>query len=167
MYINGINSGIAEYVKDTDNFNCGSDAIEINSQFCDIDLYKVRVYKRALTAKDVVQNLIADYADPNMYDINMNIIKYENNIPTIDYKLMREYNAQHPSEPLMPYAVIETLDKEHTLPYKKEENGDGFMVNTEFHNPYLDYLYENGLISDDEYLSSCPSYRSEHGFLNV
>ena len=67
---------------------------------------------------------------------------------------MREYNAQHPSEPLMPYAVIETLDKEHTLPYKKEENGDGFMVNTEFHNPYLDYLYENGLISDDEYLSS-------------
>lgn len=167
MYINGINSGIAEYVKDTDNFNCGSDAIEINSQFCDIDLYKVRVYKRALTAKDVVQNLIADYADPNMYDINMNIIKYENNIPTIDYKLMREYNAKHPSEPLMPYAVVETLDKEHTLPYKKEENGNGVMVNTEFHNPYLDYLYENSLISDDEYLSSCPSYRSEHGFLNV
>ena len=167
MYINGVNSGIAEYVKDTDNFNCGADAIEINSNFCDIDLYKVRVYRRALTAKDVVQNLIADYADPDMYDINMNIIKYENNIPTIDYKLMREYNAQHPSEPLMPYAVIETLDKEHTLPYKKEENGDGFMVNTEFHNPYLDYLYENGLISDDEYLSSCPSYRSEHGFLNV
>lgn len=167
MYINGVNSGIAEYVKDTDNFNCGADAIEINSNFCDIDLYKVRVYRRALTAKDVVQNLIADYADPDMYDINMNIIKYENNIPTIDYTLMREYNAQHPATPLMPYAIIETLDKEHTLPYKKEENGNGIMVNTEFHNPYLDYLYENGLISDDEYLSSCPSYRSEYGFLNV
>lgn len=167
MYINGVNSGIATYNANNDNFTCRADAIEINSNFCDIDLYKVRVYQANLSAIQVVQNLIADYADPDMYDINMNIVKYNNNVPTINYDLMREYNAKHSSVPLMPYAIIETLDSEHTLPYVKDEVGDGIVVNTEFHNPYLDYLYENGLISDDEYLHSCPSYRSEHGFLNV
>ena len=167
MYINGINSGIATYNANNDDFTCGADAIEINSDFCDIDLYKVRVYQTSLTAIQVVQNLIADYADPDMYDINMNIVEYNKNIPTINYKLMREYNAQHPSAPLMPYAIIEVLENDNMLPFVKMEVGDGIMVNTEFHNPYLDYLYENGLISDDDYLHSCPSYRSEYGFLNV
>lgn len=167
MYINGVNSGVATYNTDNDDFTCNADAIEINSNFCDIDLYKVRVYQTNLSAIQVVQNLIADYADPDMYDINMNIVEYNNNIPTINYKLMREYNAQHPSVPLMPYAIIETLDDKHMLPFVKDEVGDGIVVNTEFHNPYLDYLYENKLISDDDYLHSCPSYRSEHGFLNV
>lgn len=167
MYINGVNSSIATYNADNDNFTCKADAIEINSNFCDIDLYKVRVYQSSLSAIQVVQNMIADYADPDMYDINMNIVEYNNNIPTINYKRMCEYNVQHPDAPLMPYAIIETLDSEHTLPYVKDEVGDGIVVNTEFVNPYLDYLYENGKIDGDEYLHSCPSYKSEHGFLNV
>lgn len=177
MYINGVNSGVANYNAEHDNFNCGAEAIEINSNFCDIDLYKVRVYQSSLTAIQVVQNMIADYADPDMYDINMNIVEYNNNIPTINYQQMCEYNKKHPNAPLMPYAIIETLDSEHKLPYVKDPTGKGIIVNVKFVNPYLDYLYESGkLINENEqtekvrnapYLNYCPSYKSEHCFLNV
>lgn len=177
MYINGVNSSITNYNAENDSFKCGAEAIEINSNFCDVDLYKVRVYQSSLTAIQVVQNMIADYNDPDMYDINMNIVEYHNNVPTINYQQMREYNKQHPSAPLMPYAIIETLDSEHKLPYVKDEVGDGIVVNAEFVNPYLDYLYESGeLIDENEkieeirnapYLNCCPSYKSKYCFLNV
>lgn len=164
MYINGINSGVATYNAENDDFRCDANAIEINSDFCDIDLYKVRVYRSSLTAIQVVQNMIADYVDPDMYDINMNIVEYNNNVPTINYQQMCEYNRQHPDAPLMPYAIIETLDSKHMLPYIK---GKGIVVNTKFVNPYLDYQYEQGKIDGQNYLRSCPSYKSEHCFLNV
>mgnify|MGYP006935830128 CR=1 FL=1 len=90
---------------------------------------------------------------------------------------MCEYNKKHPNAPLMPYAIIETLDSEHKLPYVKDPIGNGIIVNVKFVNPYLDYLYESGkLINENEqteevrnapYLNYCPSYKSEHCFLNV
>lgn len=166
IYINGIMSGIAKYDKATDKFAATTaNAISINSDFCDVDLYKVRIYRKNLRARDIVQNYIADYADPDMYDVNMNIVEYNDNIPTIAYKKMVEYNNAHPENLLMPYAVIETLDKEHTLPYKKAD--EGWTVNIDFTNPYLDYLWTNGLITEQEYVKGCPSYAAKGIDLNV
>ena len=172
IYINGIASGIAKYDAATDKFYAtNANFIEINSDFCDVDLYRVRIYNTNLRARDVVQNYIADYADPDMYDVNMNIVEYNDNIPTIDYTKMVEYNKKHPENLLMPYAVITTLDKEHTLPYKKADSG--WTVNIDFTNPYLDYLWEHNELDTEtakaewKYIKGCPSYHAEGVDLNV
>ena len=106
-----------------------------------------------------------------MYDVNMNIVEYNDNIPTIDYTKMVEYNKKHPENLLMPYAVITTLDKEHTLPYKKADSG--WTVNIDFTNPYLDYLWEHNELDAEaakaewKYIKGCPSYHAEGVDLNV
>ena len=178
IYINGVNSGIGKYNIDTDNFASQCESIEINSNYCDVDLYKLRVYQgSALTASEIVRNYIADYADAELYDVNQ-ICSYDNNVPTIDYDLMCEYNNQHPGAELLPYAVIETTDVNNTLPYVKM-SGDAWKVNITFVNPSLDYLYNNGGFSleqckdlgysssDEAYIHSCPSFTATNVDINV
>lgn len=178
IYINGINSGIGKYNIDTDSFASQCKSIDINSTYCDVDLYKMRVYQgNALTAQEVVRNYIADYADAELYDVNQ-ICSYSNNIPTIDYTLMCEYNNKHPDNPLLPYAIIETTDAGDTLPYVKM-SGDAWKVNITFVNPTLDYIYSNGGFnqkeitesgyksSDELYIHSCPSFTATNVDINV
>lgn len=167
MYINGVNSGVATYVTEDDDFSCTATSLEINSNYCDVDLYKLRIYRGNLQARQVVQNYIADYNDVDMYDINNEIVEYKNNVPTINYKAVVEYNNKHKEAPLMPYAIIETTDINHELPYKKIETGDAWTVNATFINPYLDYLWESGQVDEDTYIHSCPSYTAEGVDLNV
>lgn len=178
IYINGINSGIGKYNIDTDSFASQCQSIDINSNYCDVDLYKVRVYQgAALTAQQVVRNYIADYADAELYDVNQ-ICSYVNNVPTVDYTLMCEYNNKHPDKPLLPYVVIETTDADNMLPYVKMD-GDAWKVNIDFVNPTLDYIYNNGGFSnkeiseagykssDEMYMHSCPSFHATNVDLNV
>jgi len=44
MYINGIMSSIINYDKTSDSFASGVKTLVINSNYCDVDLYKVRIY---------------------------------------------------------------------------------------------------------------------------
>lgn len=178
IYINGINSGITKYNIATDTLASQCRTLKINSDYCDIDLYNLRVYKTNLTAQYVVQNYLADYNDAGLYDMNVDIVDYRNGIPSINYVKMLEYNDTHPDALLMPYMVVETTDVNDTLPYRKN-NGDGWLVNIEFVNPTLDYEYENdlwtqkdltdrGFSSKEEmYLHSCPSYKATGVDLNV
>lgn len=178
IYINGVNSGIAKYNLDTDTLMSNCKTLKINSDYCDIDLYKFRVYKINLTAQYVVQNYLADYNDADLYDMNSEIVDYTNGIPSINYLKMVEYNKAHPDSPLMPYMIVETTDVKDTLPYKKME-GDAWTVNIEFVNPTLDYEYENniwtneditsrGYASKDEmYFCSAPSYKATGVDFNV
>lgn len=147
IYVNGINSGIASYNKNSDALSVGNlSEITINSDFCDIDLYKLRIYESNLKAVDIVHNIVADKRDVALYDVNMNIVKYDNNVPTIDYEKMLQYNLEHEETPLMPYLVIETPDG--VLPYIKDEKGDGLDkgIGLSFTNTYLDYAWANGII---------------------
>lgn len=178
IYINGLNSGITKYNVATDSLASGCPSIKINSDYCDVDIYNIRVYRTNLTAQYVVQNYLADYNDAELYDMNVEIVDYKNGVPSINYTKMLQYNDTHPDALLMPYMVIETTDVNDILPFKKN-NGDGWTVNIEFVNPTLDYEYNNdlwtqkdlddrGFSSKEEmYLHSCPSYKAIGVDLNV
>ena len=100
-----------------------------------------------------------------MYDQNQ-IVKNENNVPTIDYTAMLTYNATHPDNLLMPYLVIETTNpQDERLPYFKDD-GDAWTVNIEFTNPSLDAAYTKGLVTTD-YNFKCPSFKTIGVNLNV
>ena len=96
IYINGINSGIAKYSTTTDSLAANCQKLIINSDYCDVDLYKLRVYKTNLTPQYVVQNFLADFNDAALYDMNNDIVDYVNGIPSINYIKMLEYNSKHP-----------------------------------------------------------------------
>ena len=153
IYLQGILSGIAKYGS-SDKFNAGAESIVFSSEYCDIDLYNVRIYSEAkLDSANVVHNYIADLKDVKSYDANQ-IVTTINQIPTIDYKKMLDYNSKHPDETIIPYMVIKPTD-DTKLPYVK---GGKKAVDIKFRNPALDYAYENGLITADQYLHGAPSF---------
>lgn len=157
MYINGIMSAIVNYDKTSDSFASSVKTMIINSDYCDVDIYKIRVYQAALSSSDIVHNYIADQNSATLYDMNQ-IIEFKNNIPSISYTKMKDYNAAHPDSPLQAYAVLECVDKtEDLLPYVK---GGKKKVNVEFVNPSLEYAYKQKLITDVEYIRGCPSFNA-------
>ena len=154
IYLQGILSGIAKYGA-ADQFNSGANSIVFNSDYCDIDLYNVRIYRGVkLESADVVHNYIADRKDVKAYDANQ-ITTFKSGIPTIDFQKMISYNTNHPDETLIPYMVIESLDSDNRLPFVK---GGKKPVNIEFKNPALDYAFEKGYITGEEYLRGAPSF---------
>ena len=154
IYLNGILSGITMYSKDI-SFASSQPNIIINSDYCDVDLYKVRIYKSTkLNSADVMHNYIADIKDPIQYDINQ-IVKTVDGVPTIDYAKMLDYNNTHPDQTIMPYMVIESLDSDGKLPFVK---GGKKPVNVDFVNPAADYALEQGLITPAQYIASAPSF---------
>lgn len=154
IYLQGILSGIAKYGA-SDSFNANTYSLEFNSEYCDVDLYNVRIYKGAkLESADVVHNVIADNKDAKAYDVNQ-ITTTTNNVPTIDYTKMIKYNTEHPDETILPYMIITSRDSDNLLPFVK---GGKKPVDIEFVNPALDYAYEKGYITDEQYLHGAPSF---------
>lgn len=155
IYLDGILSGIAKYNPNSDSFVANTTNLVFNSKYCDIDLYNIRIYKgNKLESVDVVHNCIADKKDVKEYDINQ-ITTTSNGVPTIDFIKMLQYNEANPSETIMPYMVLQTKSSDNMLPFVK---GGKKAVRVEFHNPALDYAWENGLIDDEAYLHGAPSF---------
>ena len=77
----------------------GANEITFNSDYADIDLYKVRVYNGnyELTSADVVHNYLADIKDPVKFDANVSIISYNGTTPYVDFEKMLKYNEDHPN----------------------------------------------------------------------
>lgn len=159
IYLNGVLSGIATYGAN-DKFGAEVEELVFNSNYCDIDLYKIRVYKTNLPSHTVVNNYIADLNDAKMYDMNQ-IVKFSNGVPRIDYDLMIQYNESNPEELTIPYAILEyfdvTDDAEERLPFKK---GMKKNLNVTFVNPSLDRAYAKGEITGAQYLTGCPSFKA-------
>ena len=61
IYLNGILSGALAL--DNTAFTMDNDKYEITSEFCDVDIYKLRIYQTELTMPDVIHNYIADIHD--------------------------------------------------------------------------------------------------------
>ena len=166
IYLNGILSGIATYGAN-DKFGAEINELVFNSNYCDIDLYKIRVYKTNLPSHTVVNNYIADLNDAKLYDMNQ-IVKFSNGVPKIDYGLLMQYNASNPEELSIPYAVLEyydvTDDAEERLPFKKGMKKD---LNVTFVNPALDRAYAKGEITDEQYLTGCPSFTATRAQFDV
>lgn len=155
IYLNGILSGIALYNKETDNFRIGEDFIIMNSDYCDIDLYNIRIYKgKKMYSQNIVHNNIADRKDVKAYDLNK-IVEVKNNIPTINFTEMENYNNDHPDETLMPYMIIRSRSADNMLPFVK---GGKKPVDITFKNPALDYAYKQGYITLDQYIHGAPSF---------
>jgi hypothetical protein len=108
IYVNGILNSVIKNSK-SNGFTIESDNIVFNSNSCDIDLYKLRVYNTTLNVNDIVMNYAADFENIDIYDQNKLAKSNETiNEYYFDYYSMLEYNRKHPNDPLMPYIIFDT-----------------------------------------------------------
>ena len=180
IYLNGILSGSLNLGADS-SFNIGN-KIEINSDYCDIDVYKIRFYRYGLTMPEVIHNYISDIHNITLYDQNQ--LTKDDDPTLLSYSKLVAYNQQMLEEGnvdalTMPYAVIEIIDNENgmtnpngtsnsitddLLPWKKGNNRYSKIT---FVNPSLDAAYDAGLIDDAYYESHSPSYVCIGADINV
>lgn len=192
IYINGILTGVVRNTVDGTggSFTINQNTIKFNSNSCDFNLYKMRIYNTNLPINYIDLNLAADKKDIDIYD-QTNLAKWNSNLNEyqFDYEAMLEYNKTHPDNELMPYVVWTTTgldEKTNLLPYSK---ANVVKANMEFHNVALDRAYMTGKLSDyaakdgltDEacqeqygmsaveyyYLHHCPSWHGENVEMKV
>ena len=167
IYLNGILSGVAD-LNGISAFTMENIPFEINSEYCDFDLYKFRVYPIALSLPDVIHNYIADIKDLSLYDENQ--LTDINDDTILSYQQLLKYNRDHPDDPTMPYMVIDMSSSDDTdLPCYK---GDKKKVHIEFTNPVADYLVNlpsdnPNRITSFQYYTHCPSFTADSVELNV
>ena len=143
IYINGVITGVISSTRNG-SWTIDSGNMVFNSDFCDIDLYKIRIYNGALSVNDVVTNHSVDKKDVLIYDQNRlaeentKIHEYQ-----FKYQNMIKYNEEHPSAPLMPYIVFDTSvsNSNDRLSWAKKEK---MTCRVEFVNTGLDAAYARG-----------------------
>lgn len=148
IYLNGVLTSVVRNTQEN-GFTVENDKIEFNSDYCDIDLYKIRVYRTDLNVNDIVMNYAADFENVNIYDQN----KLAEENTAIDefqfsYTNMIKYNNDHPDTPLMPYIIFDTTkleDSENKLPYSKKVK---LNVGVEFVNTPLEMYYNKGKLEE-------------------
>lgn len=128
VYLNGVMSGATLF--EGDSFNANTSNLVFNSNYCDLDLYRIKVYNRALNYGEITQNWAADaktlQEKRERYELNGAIVGTNSNGDTvIDFDKVR-YN-DHNTMPIMvlttyPDPVLSTnnnvvYDK---LPYNKD-----------------------------------------------
>ena len=69
IYLNGILSGVVD-LQGIPQFTMENTAFLFNSKYCDIDIFKFRVYSIALTMPDIIHNYLADIKNISLYDEN-------------------------------------------------------------------------------------------------
>lgn len=149
IYINGVLTGVVKSPRDTGIFsitgqNGQINSLEFNSEYCDIDLYKIRFYRTDLNVNDIVTNFAVDLKDVGIYDQNklaienVAIKEYQFN-----YKNMIDYNTNHISSPIMPYIVFDTTNtnNDDKLSYSKKVK---LRIGVEFVNTPLELAYQTG-----------------------
>ena len=167
IYLNGILSGVAN-LSGTSGFIMQDIPFEINSEYCDFDLYSFRVYPLTLTMPEIIHNYISDIKNVDLYDENQ--LTDANDDTKLSYAKLLQYNENHPDSPTMPYMVIdlsgETSSGNSELPNAKTAKGiDGTGIT--FVNPTGDRLLETEEITPWEYYTSCPSYTAQNVNINV
>ena len=131
LYVNGVLTNIMTFT-DNDLFDNAVDKITINSTYCDVDIFNIRIYPQALSYSQITQNWVGDAptleARHERYDRNNAIVS--NN--TIDYTLTRNAN-------IIPTMVITTYSDssvgsmaDDKLPYQK---GNKKVVGIRYYDP--------------------------------
>ena len=148
IYLNGVLSGIAKSTIGGQ-FTINSNTIEFNSEYCDVNLYKLRIYRTNLAINYIDLNLAADQKDIDVYD-QTNLALYNSALYEyqFNYENMLEYNKTHPDNELMPYVIWTTHGKtedDNKLPYSKANVINASM---EFHNVALDRAFVTGQLND-------------------
>lgn len=150
LYVNGVLSGLLN-ISDTSSLDISTadSMIEINSDYCDVDIYGIRVYNVGLTYSQIAQNWIGDASSLNdkliRYYINRNILTQGK----IDYKKVMNlkktlldlgFSEDEAKENSIPVMIIKTyLDNsqgvtgtDNLLPYSK---GNKKCVAVRYYDP--------------------------------
>ena len=197
IYLNGILSGAIDLTKNAGIESIDANKFEINSKYCDFDLYKLRVYSTYLSMPEVIHNYLSDMRNVDLYDQNQltdprdqtkllytKIIEYNDKIKEENKTITTPTAvASYINKLTMPYATIQTIDNMTSLGLKKTPSGgttDGIdddrlpyykgnnrYVKIEFVNPALDEALEKGIITEEFYYSHSPSYVAVGVDINV
>ena len=152
FYLNGVLSSVSKITKDG-LITLDGKKLVFNSSVCDIDLYKFRVYNKALDVKAVDTNYAVDHRDVLIYDQSQVLAEPNSQLNgeyQVKFENMLQYNKDHPDDYLMPYLVIDTTNATSengglgagVLPYRKSKKTNG--VHATFVNTGLEYAYQNG-----------------------
>lgn len=135
VYINGVLTGLYNFDK-TANFENPANEIVINSNYCDVDLYNIRVYNTFLNYDRITQNWVGDATG-----LVEKMARYERNQKILDKDGNIDFVATMKSK-LIPVMVIKTYDMRNgtpqidklddKLPYSKIEKR---AVDVRFYNP--------------------------------
>lgn len=179
IYLNGMLTGVARSTAEGA-WNIGADNnidIIFDSQYCDFDLYKIRVYNQPLTLSAIVTNYMVDLKDPVGYDLSqLAVLNNTLNESQFVYSNMINYNNQHPDGYIMPYIVFTTNPTSgNVLPYSKQVPIPDVTI--EFVNPGLDRAYTTGELNEladragqtveEYYMHHCPSWKGENIAMSV
>jgi hypothetical protein len=158
VYINGVLSGIERY-SNADKFQTGAKKIVFNSDYCDLDLYNIRIYNQSLSFDDIVKNWIADAPNLDLKReryLENHITKVyglNNAYTTIDYEATRalsdaqaeKYAKGESPYPGLPIMVIST--------YPTRLSGDSM-------SDYLPYNKKNKKFVDVRYYDPNDKWRN-------
>ncbi len=170
IYLNGILAGAVAMPTGTGSSFTVNTPFVFNSDYCDFDLYRFRIYELGLTMPQVIHNYLSDMHSIVLYDQNQ--ITNPLDATALSYETLVKYNKDHPGAVTMPYATWQITDgTDEMLSYKK---GNNRAATVEFVNPpadqalqlYLDGDTENG-ISPWTYYTHCPSFTAKKVDLNV
>lgn len=163
IYLNGILSGADALPQAGVGKVTINDPFVFNSDYCDVDLYRFRIFQWGLTMPEVIHNYLSDIHNITLYDQNQLTTAQD---PTqISYPLLLEYNKNHPEALTMPYATWKIISRQdEKLPWKK---GDNQMCVVTFVNPSLDQALDNHEIDEWYYYTHCPSFEATGVDINV
>ena len=163
IYLNGILSGAADLPTGTGAAFTINSPFIFNSNFCDFDLYRFRIYELGLTMPQIIHNYLSDMHSIVLYDENQLTDPLDDT--ALSYDLLVNYNKNHPENLTMPYATWQIEDvNDERLSYKK---GNNRPMTIDFVNPSLDHALEIGEITPFYYYTHCPSFYAEHIDNNV
>ena len=165
IYLNGIPAGAAKLPIDASGNPVGwvtDQNLIFNSEYCDVDLFRVRMFSTGLSTPQVIHNYLSDKHDIKLYDQNQLTIAGADNL--LDYNLLVDYNEHNPNDLTMPYATWEITGDDDILPYKKGNNRN---CNISFVNPTADKELEDKNITPWEYYTHSPSFYAEGVDINV
>ena len=168
IYLNGVPAGAAPLPTDARDNPVGwyitNKDLVFNSDYCDVDLFRVRMFRTGLSTPQVIHNYLADKHDMKLYDQNQLTKAGADNL--LDYNLLVQYNENNPNSLTMPYATWEIADNSDNeiLPYFK---GNNRKCNITFTNPSADKLLDDGEITAWDYYTHTPSYMATGVDINV
>ena len=171
IYLNGMLTGVSHSTL-TDAWSINDNNIVFDSQYCDFDLYKIRIYNQGLTLSAIVTNYMVDLKDPVGYDLSqLAAVNKTLNESQFVYNNMITYNNEHPDGYIMPYIVFTTkAAQQNTLPYSKQVPITDVQI--EFVNTGLERAYTTGELNslaeragqtvEEYYMHHCPSWKGDH-----
>lgn len=149
MYLNGVLTSVTN-IRDTQAVTINTQNLKFNSEYCDVDLYKFRVYNGALSIRDILMNYAVDHKSVRDYDhtrfllvSNTDIGEYQID-PAAAMNYTSDAYANDPNEYLMPYVIFETNTGD-ALPFSKAQ---AKTIAFTFVNTPLERAYATGELEE-------------------